>query len=519
MPDMCNPLALIGSNKFDDRLTRLAVVTLLISLGGGAVRAESEAAPTTQPGETFEEAAKEAEEGIADAAVTGGGGMFPEATPERVTDVTTEVFPAVVRLDVAQEIYERGKRTLQRGIGSGVIFSPDGYILTNYHVAGRAAEIKITLANKERVNATLIGDDHWTDLAVVRLDMDELKEKGIDFQYATLGTSEGLVPGQDVIAIGTPFGLSRTLTLGVVSNTERTFYPQEQDIDGYETGSFSNWIQMDTPIAQGNSGGPLVDLNAKVVGVNTRGIPGQNLNFAIPIDTAKRVMEEILATAEVNDDGSVETKGRVTRGDLGLQLQPLQDLESFFGVDVNEGVLVGSVDRGSPAAEAGLRPQDILMSIDGQPTNVRFPEQLAAVRRMIAGLVPETEVSLTVLREGEEQTFTATTGKLESRIGEERELEEWGMSVRDVTRVFANDRRLNDDTGVVITSTRAGYAADEAGLQNGDVIRSVNGKAAEDLEAFMSLYEAAEESGRDRILLRIQRGRGISDTLLTVKQD
>ena len=507
--------AMRTTSERTDHLTRLALVTLLLGLTGPA--AAQETRPSTRPGGDFEQAAKEAEQGIDETAVTGGGKLFPEATPERVTQVTDKVFPAVVRLDVAQEVYERGKRTLQRGIGSGVIFSPDGYILTNYHVAGRAAEIKVTLANKERVNATLIGDDHWTDLAVVRLDMDELREKGIDFKYADLGESAGLVPGQDVIAIGTPFGLSRTLTLGVVSNTERTFYPSEQDIDGYETGNFSNWIQMDTPIAQGNSGGPLVDLSSRVVGVNTRGIPGQNLNFAIPIDTAKRVLEEILATAEVEGDGAVEKKGRVTRGDLGLTLQPLQDLEEFYAINVNQGVLVGSVDRGSPAAEAGLRPQDILLSVGGEPTNVRFPEQLAAVRRMVSQLPVGEPVELVVLRDGERQTLSAEVAKLESRIGEERELKDWGMSVRDVTRVYANDQRLNDDSGVVVTSTRSGFAADEAGLQGGDVIRSVNGQEAQDLDAFMEIYEKTVEASPDRVLLVLQRGRGITQTLLNLK--
>jgi S1-C subfamily serine protease len=149
---------------------------------------------------------------ISKAAVEGGGPTFPAATPEAITRVTSRIFPAVVRLDVAQEIYFEGKRTLRRGIGSGVIIDPEGRILTNFHVAGRAAEIYVTLANKERVPAKLIGDDHWTDLAVVQMDMDNLRAKKIPFAYAELGDSDTLVPGQDVIAIGTPFGLARTMT-------------------------------------------------------------------------------------------------------------------------------------------------------------------------------------------------------------------------------------------------------------------------------------------------------------------
>src|SRR5690606_8500165 len=162
--------------------------------------------------------------------ITGGaqvpGGTFPEATPEAVVRVTQAIFPAVVRLDVAQEVYQQGKRSVRRGLGSGVIIDQEGRILTDYHVAGRAVEIFVTLSNKERVPAKLIGDDHWTDLAIVQMDMEAVRKRGITFSHAELGDSSTLVPGQDVMAIGTPFGLSRTLTLGAVSNTERTFYPQ-----------------------------------------------------------------------------------------------------------------------------------------------------------------------------------------------------------------------------------------------------------------------------------------------------
>src|SRR4029077_19084430 len=152
-------------------------------------------------------------------------------------------------------------------------------------------------------------------LAIIQLDMDAVRARNITFSYATLGRSFTLVTGQDVMAIGTPFGLARTMTLGVVSNTERTFYPDRMEIDGYETGDFSNWIQMDTPINPGNSGGPLVDMDGKVVGINTRG-RGQNLNFAIPIDVAREVIAAILKSA--TDD----KKGRFDRSDLGIDLKP-----------------------------------------------------------------------------------------------------------------------------------------------------------------------------------------------------
>src|SRR5205085_10205891 len=171
-------------------------------------------------------------------------------------------------------------------------------------------------------------------------------------------------------------------------NNERTFYPEKMSIDEYETGMFANWIQMDTPINPGNSGGPLVDMTGKVVGINTRG-GGQNLNFAVPIDTAKEVVAKILASA------GPDKKGRVERSDLGIEFKPLQDLETFYDIDINRGVLVNSVDRNSAAEKAGVRSQDILLDVNNAPVNVRFPEELAAARKMIADLPLGSEVKLT----------------------------------------------------------------------------------------------------------------------------
>jgi serine protease Do len=434
---------------------------------------------------------------------------FPAATPKAVVDVTGRMFPAVVRLDVAQEIYSEGKRTLRRGIGSGVIIDSEGRILTNFHVAGRAAEIYVTLFNKERVPAKLIGDDHWTDLAVVQLDMETVRKRSITFNYAELGESNDLIPGQDVMAIGTPFGLARTMTLGVVSNNERTFYPDRMRIDEYETGDFANWIQMDTPINPGNSGGPLVDMTGKVVGINTRG-GGQNLNFAVPIDTAKEVVAAILASA------GKDKRGRVDRSDLGIEFKPLQDLETFYAIDINKGVLVNSVDRNSPASKAGVKTQDILLEINGKPTNCRFPEEIAAVNKMVADLPIGSAVAMKLKRGGETMTLNATTEKLEGAVGEEKELKTWGLSVRDVTRAYANSRQLDDDLGVTVTTMSPGYPAQKAELQSGDVIRAVNGKQAKDLDEVAKLYQESIDKKEPRVLLEVRRGRGTRSAVLRV---
>ncbi len=442
---------------------------------------------------------------------------FPPATPWAVVRVNKKVGDAVVRIDVAQEVFVQGKRTLRRGIGSGVIIDDAGHVLTNFHVAGRSAELYVTLASKERIGAKLVGDDHWTDLAVVQMNMDEVKKKNVTFSFAPLGDSKALLTGQDVMAIGTPFGLNRTTTLGQVSNNERTFYPERMTIDmtreeDLETGDFSNWIQMDTPINPGNSGGPLVDLNGFVVGINTRG-GGQNLNFAIPIDTAKPVIAAILKSAGPNK------KGRVDRSDLGIDFKPLQDLETFYNVDIDKGVLVNGVDQLGAANKAGLKSQDILMSVNGRPTNCRFPEEIAAVRQMIAELPIGSMVDLALRRGKQDLHLSAKTLKLQSVFGEQKELKVWGLSVREVTRAYASDAQLDDDSGVAIQTLTEGHPAAEAELQPGDVIHTLDGKPVPDLDEFLRLYKESVAKREPKVGLDIHRGHADEFKVMTVTYD
>ena len=206
-----------------------------------------------------------------------------------------------------------------------------------------------------------------------------------------------------------------------------------------------------------------------------------------------------------------------TGRDLGLDLKPLQDLETFYNIDPNKGVLIDNVDRGGPAATAGLKVQDILMSLGGEPTNVRFPEELAAVRRRIAALPVGEPVELQILRGRDQMTLTAKPVKLESAVGEERELKEWGLSIRDVTRPFSNAQLLDDDKGVVVTTTRTGYPAEKgAELGGGDVIRMVGGQEASDLETFMKLYKQSVDEKQKTVLLTVARRQGTRTVLLKV---
>jgi serine protease Do len=194
----------------------------------------------------------------------------------------------------------------------------------------------------------------------------------------------------------------------------------------------------------------------------------------------------------------------------------MQDLESFFAVDIDKGVLVNSVDRNSAASKAGVRPEDILLEVNGHHTNVRFPEELAPIRKMISDLPIGSDVELTLLRGKEVMHLTAKTLKLQGAVGEEKEFADWGLSVRDMTRAYANRAQLDDATGVVVTTLSPGYAAAKAELSPGDVIRSVNGQRVEDLDAFNKLYKDSTDKKQKTVLLQIQRGRGRQSAVLKV---
>lgn len=394
------------------------------------------------------------------------------------------LLDAVVRIDVREMAFEEGARRLDRGIGSGVIISKDGLILTNAHVVSpRAVEISVTLASLERVGATLVGWDHWTDLAVLRLNLDEVRTRELTFTHAEFGDSDKLFPGQTVYAVGTPHGLTRTVTRGIISN-HRRYFEDSRAVRGYETGSFNTWLQTDAAINPGNSGGPLVNEDGKVVGINSRSYIGaDNLSFAIPSVVARRIADTLVR------------EGRVTRSYLGLRPRDLQDFESFYALDANTGLLVDSVDVGSPAAAAGLRPGDIVLTINGAKVDGRFPELLPPIQNTLASLPVGSTVQLTVKRGAQTLALSAVTERLESRVGEEWAFEKWGLSVREVSRTYAREHQLSDSTGLLVIGVQPGFPA--------------AGTAIDDLAQLKALY-AASEARPEPVLVEAQRNRRIT---------
>ncbi len=408
------------------------------------------------------------------------------------------LLDAVVRIDVREITFEDGAQRFTGGIGSGVIISADGLILTNAHVASpRAVEISVTLASLEQVSAKLVGWDHWTDLAVIRLDLDEVRRRKLNFTSADFGDSAALFPGETVYAVGTPYGLARTVTRGIISNNNRPF-EDPRGVNGFETGSFNTWLQTDAAINPGNSGGPLVTDDGKVIGINSRAYIGaENLGFAIPAEIARRVSAELVL------------HGKITRSYLGLVPGALRDLEKFYSLAANTGLLVNGVDPDSPAARAGLRPGDVVLTLNGQKLDGRFPEQLPPIQNSIASLPVGSTVRLGVKRGGQSLELSAVTEKLESQVGDEWAFEKWGVSVRKVSRTFARENRLADATGVIVLGVQPGYPAAAAGLVRGDIITKIGTAPIAELDTLKKIYTTYEEKPEAQ-LVEAQRNRRIS---------
>jgi serine protease Do len=406
------------------------------------------------------------------------------------------LLDAVVRIDVREVTFEPGARRFVAGVGSGVILSSDGLVLTNAHVASPyAVEISITLPSLESVGAKLVGWDHWSDLALIRLDLDEVRRRGLTFRPATFGDSAALFPGETVYAVGTPYGLTRTVTCGIISN-DRRYFEDSEGVHGYETGTFNTWLQTDAAINPGNSGGPLVTEDGAVVGINSRGYVGaDNLGFAIPSNIAQRVVDELLA------------HGSVIRSYIGIVPRALQDLEHFYALALNTGMLINSVDPGSPAASAGLHSGDILLAINGQKVDGRFPEQLPPIQAMIASLPVGSTVNLSVKRGAQTMEVAVATEKLESRMGEECAFEKWGLSVRKVSRAYARENQLDDDTGVIVIGVQAGFSAAVAGLAPGDIITKIDQQPLTGLEVLKGIYQSFETKPASLLLLTTRNRR------------
>jgi len=335
----------------------------------------------------------------------------------------------------------------QMGEGSGVIVDAQGYILTNYHVVAGAEKISIHLFDGRELKGTVRGTDPRTDLAVVHVE-------AADLRIAALGDSEKLQVGEWAIAVGSPFGLEETVTVGVISAKGRS---------GLGTGTYEDFLQTDASINPGNSGGPLVNIDGEVIGINAMIIqPGQGIGFAIPINLAKTIMQELIKN------------GKVVRPWVGIGLQDITpDLMKFFNLKEKEGALVSQVYSGSPAEKAGLKVGDVAIEVDG----VMIKGSQDVVREVLKKKVGQ-KVNFVILRDGKRTEVSLTTAQMPEKIGERgpaKPVREWfGLRVSNVTPDIAKQMGLTKTEGVVITGVEPNSVAQGAGLKAGDIILEVN---------------------------------------------
>ncbi len=373
---------------------------------------------------------------------------------------------------------ERGKeyRHRQRSGGSGVIVDKEGYILTNNHVIEGADKVKVRLNDGREFIATIKGQDSRTDLAVLHI-------KAKDLPVATLGDSDKLEVGEWAIAIGSPFGLEHTVTVGVISAKGRS---------GLGTGTYEDFIQTDASINPGNSGGPLCNIDGEVVGINAMIIqPGTGIGFAIPINMAKQILNDLIKT------------GKVTRPWLGISVQDITpEMMEHFKLKEKEGVLIGQVYSGTGAEKAGLASGDIIKSVDDKPVK-NVSELVKEIQKKRVGQM----VKLSVLRDGKPMTIEVTTSAMpdKAELQKEKEGEEkLGARLQELTPQLAARFRITGvKQGVVVISVEDGSLADEMGLQEGDVILEINRKKIETLKHFeKAMKDANVEKG---ILFHIHR--------------
>ena len=448
-----------------------------------------------------------------EAAATAPVSAAPVAGPTRVVtegfaDVVAKVTPAVVTIrtegkaspqltqlpqlpegfgDLFGQRGPRGRQgpaPMQRGLGSGVIVSNDGYILTNNHVIDNASKIQVELSDRRIVEGRLVGADPASDLAVVKIE-------GKSLPVVPIGDSNAMRVGDLVLAVGNPLGIGQTVTMGIVSAKSRS--------TGLGDGSYEDFLQTDAPINQGNSGGALVNTAGELVGINSQIMSptGGNIGigFAVPSNMAKNVMDQLV------------TNGRVQRGRLGVTVQGVSgDLAAGLGLEKSQGAIVSDVTAGSAADKAGIKRGDVILSYQGRPV-----VDTNSFRNDIAATKPGSTIALQVLRDGKTSEVKATleespaaNARRDGERGSGEGAAKYGMTVEPLTPQIAEQLELDRNTrGVVISNVDPSGAAASAGLRQGDVIEQINGKPVRSVDDVRSALGAA---GDKPAVLLITRG-------------
>jgi serine protease Do len=425
----------------------------------------------------------------------------PAGAPASFADLAERVSPAIVNIQTSTTVGAgRGKgprhpleeffgppfgeffqreRTVP-SLGTGFAISADGYIITNDHVVAEVDKIEVHFMEGEVLEAEVVGRDPKTDVALIRVQTDE------DIPFLRLGDSDTMRPGDWVVAIGNPFGLAHSVTVGIVSAKHR---PLNTDP---ESRRFDDFIQTDAAINPGNSGGPLINLKGEVVGIATAINPRANtIGFAVPINIAKQILPQL------------RTTGRVSRGWLGVYIQAIdEDTAELLNLTDRKGALVSKVEPGAPADLAGIKRGDVIVEFGGEAV-----DEMDQLPRIVAATPVGEKVELKALRKGKKKSFSVELGELESseRIASATREEApgvYGLQVQNISPDVAEHLNLNDLDGVLVAAVEPGSAAESAGLRRGDVILEVNQSAVSDVGEFGVAMRSSEKG----VLLLVRRG-------------
>ncbi len=406
-----------------------------------------------------------------------------QALEERIIEVAERVKPAVVHIEAIVRMNDRRNQVT----GSGVIAHPDGLILTNHHVVDRAEKVTVSVPGvKRKYPAHIVGTDMQTDIAVLRIESDT------PLPAARFGATEDVRVGQWVLAIGNPYGLDGTVSFGIVSAKGRNLELPE---------TLNDFIQTDAMIDRGSSGGPLVDLEGFVIGINSRG-QGRGIGFTIPIDTALEVAKEREA-------------GGIERGFIGITMQPLnRDLAEYWGHPDLTGAVLNSVIEGSPAQRAGLETGDIVTHVDGTPVETEKDEDMGIFQRLVAGIEPGRKVKLEIVRAGKPRSLEVKVGTM-PKVDPAEEESDVGIHVREITANLARAHRLGSERGAFVHFVVRGSPAAEAGVRMGDVVERIEDTQIDNLENFRPAIQRV--AGKKRFLVTVRRG--LETKFLLIKRD
>src|SRR5437899_5101932 len=364
------------------------------------------------------------------ASAAGGRADIVRNLRPAVDAAVARVTPSLVRIRVVSTSYAEGREVKSQAVGSGAIITKEGHIITNHHVAGRAVRIFCTLADREEIEADLIGTDPLTDICIIQLKPPKTRQ----FPAVSFGDSGKLRFGDAVLAMGSPMALSQSVTLGIISNLEmvmpRFFGPMARlRQEGEDVGSLVRWIAHDAQIYGGNSGGPLVNLSGEIVGINEIRI---GLSGAIPGNLARAVAEKLIKS------------GKVTRAWLGMEVQPLLKESS-----ADRGVLVSSVLENSPSEKAGVRAGDLVLRVGKQGVRVHHDEELPQFMAMVSDLPLDRETEFTIWRDRTEKTVRITPTEREEMRPRQQELKPWGITARNLSSLIARELKRANRDGVL----------------------------------------------------------------------